>query len=206
MTQLSTYMDSPLIAILRGVTNDEVVEVTGALIEEGFTMIEVPLNSPNAVESIRRIAEAYGDKVLIGAGTVLTVDQVDAVAGAGGKLIVSPNMNSAVIKRTKELGMVSAPGVATPTELFAAIEAGADAAKAFPADAIPPSTVKAWASVAPKGYPILAVGGIHAGNMAEYLAAGAVGFGIGSNLYKPGKTVAEVRAVAKEMIQTISAL
>ena len=206
MTQLSTYMDTPLIAILRGVTNDEVVEVTGALIEEGFTMIEVPLNSPNAVESIRRIAEAYGDKVLIGAGTVLTVDQVDAVAGAGGKLIVSPNMNSAVIKRTKELGMVSAPGVATPTELFAAIEAGADAAKAFPADAIPPSTVKAWASVAPKGYPILAVGGIHAGNMAEYLAAGAVGFGIGSNLYKPGKTVAEVRAVAKEMIQTISAL
>ena len=206
MTQLSTYMDTPLIAILRGVTNDEVVEVTGALIEEGFTMIEVPLNSPNAVESIRRIAEAYGDKVLIGAGTVLTVDQVDAVAGAGGKLIVSPNMNSAVIKRTKELGMVSAPGVATPTELFAALDAGADAAKAFPADAIPPSTVKAWASVAPKGYPILAVGGIHAGNMAEYLAAGAVGFGIGSNLYKPGKTVAEVRAVAKEMIQTISAL
>lgn len=206
MTQLSTYMNTPLIAILRGVTNDEVVEVTGALIEEGFTMIEVPLNSPNAVESIRRIAEAYGQDVLIGAGTVTTVDQVDAVAGAGGKLIVSPNMNPAVIKRTKELGMISAPGVATPTELFAAIEAGADAAKAFPADAIPPSTVKAWTSVAPKGYPILAVGGIHAGNMADYLTAGAVGFGIGSNLYKPGKTVDEVRAVAKEMIQTISAL
>lgn len=206
MPQLNSYMTMPLIAILRGITNDEVVDVTAALIEEGFTMIEVPLNSPNAIESIRRIVEIYGDKALIGAGTVLTVEQVDAVAAVGGKLIVSPNMNPAVIKRTKELGMVSTPGVATPTELFAAIEAGADAAKAFPADAIPPSTVKAWASVAPKGYPIMAVGGIHAGNMADYFAAGAVGFGIGSNLYKPGKTVAEVRTVAKEMIQTISAL
>ncbi|MCH1925703.1 2-dehydro-3-deoxy-6-phosphogalactonate aldolase [Shewanella sp. C32] len=206
MPQLNSYMTMPLIAILRGITNDEVVDVTAALIEEGFTMIEVPLNSPNAVESIRRIVAAFGDKALIGAGTVLTVEQVDAVAAVGGKLIVSPNMNPAVIKRTKELGMISAPGVATPTELFAAIEAGADAAKAFPADAIPPSTVKAWTSVAPKGYPILAVGGIHAGNMADYLRAGAVGFGIGSNLYKPGKTVAEVRAVAKDMIQTISAL
>lgn len=205
MSLLTPYMTMPLIAILRGVTEDEVVEVTGALIEEGFTMIEVPLNSPNAVESIRRIVEAFGDKALIGAGTVLTVEEVEAVAAVGGKLIVSPNINVDVVKRTKELGMISAPGVSTPTELFAAIQAGADAAKAFPADAIPPSTIKAWSSVTPKGYPILAVGGVNADNMADYLAAGAVGFGIGSNLYKHGKTVDEVRSVAKQLVQAISA-
>lgn len=205
MSLLTPYMTMPLIAILRGVTEDEVVEVAGALIEEGFTMIEVPLNSPNAIESIRRAVEAFGHTTLIGAGTVLTIEEVEAVANAGGKLIVSPNINVDIVKRSKKLGMVSAPGVATPTELFSAIQAGADAAKAFPANAISPSTISAWASVVPKGYPILAVGGVTPDNMSDYLANGVVGFGIGSNLYKKGKSIADVHAVARQFVQKISA-
>lgn len=196
-------MTTPLIAILRGVTEHEVVEVTGVLIDEGFTMVEVPLNSPNAIESIRRIVEVFGEKALIGAGTVLSVKDVEAVAAVGGRLIVSPNMNVDVITRTKELGLISAPGVSTPTELFSAITAGADVAKAFPADSISPSTIKAWHSVAPKGYPILAVGGINPDNMADYLNAGVVGFGIGSNLYKSGKSLESIRYDAQKFIEAV---
>lgn len=196
-------MITPLIAILRGVTEHEVVEVTGVLIDEGFTMVEVPLNSPNAIESIRRIVEVFGEKALIGAGTVLSVKDVEAVSAVGGRLIVSPNMNVDVITRTKELGLISAPGVSTPTELFSAITAGADVAKAFPADSISPSTIKAWNSVTPKGYPILAVGGINPGNMADYLNAGVVGFGIGSNLYKSGKSLESIRYDAQKFIEAV---
>jgi 2-dehydro-3-deoxyphosphogalactonate aldolase len=204
MSLLTPYMNVPLIAILRGVTNDEVVEVAGTLIEQGFTMIEVPLNSPNAIESIRRIAQAYGAKTLVGAGTVLTVEAVEVVASVGGKLMVSPNINVDVVKRAKKLGMVAIPGVATPTELFTAIHAGADAVKAFPADMFPPSTIQSWRAVIPAEYPIFAVGGIDSDNMAEYTACGISGFGIGSNLYKRGMHVADIKAVAKQFIHSIS--
>lgn len=197
-------MSTPLIAILRGVTPVEVVEITGALIDEGFTMIEVPLNSPDALTSVKLISEIYGNRVLIGAGTVLTVEQVKAVAAVGGKLIVSPNINADVVKRSKELGLISVPGVATPTEMFNAIDAGADAVKAFPADMFPPSTIKSWCAVMPEDFHILAVGGITPDNMAAYIACGVKGFGIGSNLYKSGKSLNDLRSDAKKFIQQIS--
>lgn len=204
MSILESYMKTPLIAILRGVQEDEVVEITGTLIDQGFTMIEVPLNSPKAISSIQRISDAFGDRALVGAGTVLSVEEVDAVASAGGKLMLSPNTNLDVVRRAKALGMVAIPGVATPTELLAAISAGADAAKAFPAEMLPPSVIKSWRSVIPSDFPILAVGGIHAGNMSEYTRCGVSGFGIGSNLYRSGKSLKAIVEDAGKFIQSVS--
>jgi len=195
---LDNYLkDLPLIAILRGVTPDEIVAVGRALYDAGFRVIEIPLNSPQPFESIRRLTAELGDSCLIGAGTVLTETQVAEVAAAGGRLIVSPNANLAVIRASKAAGLVSAPGVATPSEGFAALEAGADSLKLFPAEQLGPAVVKAWRAVFPKELALLPVGGITPDNMGPYVAAGANGFGLGSALYKPGLTAAQVSANAQ---------
>lgn len=195
---LDTYLkDLPLIAILRGVTPDEIVPVGRALYDAGFRVIEIPLNSPQPFESIRRLTAELDESCLIGAGTVLTEAQVAEVDAAGGRLIVSPNANLAVIRASKAAGLVSAPGVATPSEGFAALDAGADSLKLFPAEQLGPAVVKAWRAVFPKALALLPVGGITPDNMGPYVAAGANGFGLGSALYKPGLTAAQVSANAQ---------
>lgn len=195
---LDTYLkDLPLIAILRGVTPDEIVAVGRALHDAGFRVIEIPLNSPQPFESIRRLTTELGESCLIGAGTVLTEAQVAEVDAAGGRLIVSPNANLAVIRASKAAGLVSAPGVATPSEGLAALDAGADSLKLFPAEQLGPAVVKAWRAVFPKELALLPVGGITPDNMGPYVAAGANGFGLGSALYKPGLSAAQVSANAQ---------
>lgn len=195
---LDTYLkDLPLIAILRGVTPDEIVAVGRALHDAGFRVIEIPLNSPQPYESIRRLTAELGESCLIGAGTVLTEAQVAEVDAAGGRLIVSPNANLAVIRASKAAGLVSAPGVATPSEGFAALDAGADSLKLFPAEQLGPAVVKAWRAVFPKELALLPVGGITPDNMGPYVAAGANGFGLGSALYKPGLSAAQVSVNAQ---------
>jgi 2-dehydro-3-deoxyphosphogalactonate aldolase len=186
----------PLIAILRGVRPDEAVTIGQVIIDAGYRVLEVPLNSPEPFESIRRLAEAFGNRARIGAGTVLTVEQVRDVAAAGGTLIVSPNANPVVIRAAKAAGLWTAPGVATPTEGFAALDAGADTLKLFPAEQVGPSVVKAWRAVFPRDVPLVPVGGITPENIAAFAAAGADGFGLGSALYKPGMTTADVRRAA----------
>lgn len=191
----------PLVAILRGVTPDEVVGVGQALVDQGFTIIEVPLNSPEPFESIRRLAEAFAPDILIGAGTVTEVAQVSAIAQAGGRLVVMPHSDAVVIRAAKAAGMACLPGVATPTEAFAALREGADALKAFPAEALPPAVVKAWKSVLPKHVRLLPVGGITPQAMSAYVAAGAAGFGLGSALYKPGMDANAVGHAAAEFAE-----
>ncbi|MBD9396749.1 2-dehydro-3-deoxy-6-phosphogalactonate aldolase [Pseudomonas sp. PDM11] len=188
----SYLRELPLIAILRGVTPEEIVPVGLALYEAGFRAIEIPLNSPEPLHSIGLLAAELGDRALIGAGTVLSVCQVEEVAQAGGRLIVSPNCNAQVIQATRQAGLFSAPGVATPSEGFAALEAGADVLKLFPAEQFNPAIVKAWRAVFARDIALLPVGGITPANMAGYLAAGASGFGLGSALYKPGMSAREV--------------
>lgn len=186
----------PLIAILRGIRPDEVLPVGRALFEEGFRLIEIPLNSPEPFESIRRLATELGDRARVGAGTVLRAAQVADVAVAGGVLIVSPNADAGVIRATKAAGLLSFPGVATPTEGFAALDAGADGLKLFPAEQFGPAIVKAWRAVFPRDLPLVPVGGVTPENMGSFVAAGAAGFGLGSALYKPGHSVEQVRAAA----------
>ncbi len=189
----ATYLrELPLIAILRGVTPEEIMPVGLALYEAGFRAIEIPLNSPEPLHSIGLLAAELGERALIGAGTVLSVRQVEEVAQAGGRLIVSPNCNAQVIQATRQAGLFSAPGVATPSEGFAALEAGADVLKLFPAEQFNPAIVKAWRAVFARDIALLPVGGITPANMAGYLAAGASGFGLGSALYKPGMSAREV--------------
>jgi 2-dehydro-3-deoxyphosphogalactonate aldolase len=187
----------PLIAILRGVTPDEAPAIGAALIEAGFVAIEVPLNSPEPLASIRALADAFGERALIGAGTVRDPADVARIAAAGGRLVVMPHGDAAVIGAVKQRGLLCVPGVATPTEAFAALDAGADALKLFPAEALPPAMVKAWRAVLPEDVWLLPVGGIRPDSMAPYLAAGANGFGLGSALYKPGMTPAQVAANAR---------
>ena len=186
----------PLIAILRGVTPDEVVPISAVLIEAGFAMIEVPLNSPEPIESIARLQAEFGDRVLVGAGTVTLPSRVAGIAATGAKLLVMPHADVAVIRAAKDAGMICVPGIMTPTEGFAALAAGADALKLFPAELAGPPTLRAMRSVFPPGTLFLPVGGITPDTMGGFLKAGAAGFGLGSALYRPGDSVATVAAKA----------
>jgi 2-dehydro-3-deoxyphosphogalactonate aldolase len=190
----------PLIAILRGITPDEVVDVGQALLDSGLRVIEVPLNSPEPFTSIERLAGRFGEDALIGAGTVMTPDDVIEVRDAGGELIVMPHSDSEVIEETKAEGLFCLPGVATPTEGFAALTAGADGLKMFPGEAMPPKIVRAWRAVFPPAIRLLPVGGVSAENIPEYLKAGASGFGIGTSLYAPGRSAGDVRTRAQELV------
>ncbi|OOG36905.1 2-dehydro-3-deoxy-6-phosphogalactonate aldolase [Rhodanobacter sp. C06] len=196
----------PLVAILRGLTPDEAVATGRAIAEAGFRMLEVPLNSPRPIDSIARLAAALGDEVLVGAGTVMTPANVDAVATAGGRLIVMPHADTTVIRAAKAAGLVCVPGVATPTEAFAALDAGADALKLFPAEQATPAVLKAWRAVLPREVPVLPVGGITPDNMAPWVAAGAAGFGIGSALYTPGRSLDDTTSRARAFAQAWQAL
>ena len=186
----------PLVAILRGISPDEAVPVGQALVDAGWSLIEVPLNSPLPLDSIAALVRAF-PQALVGAGTVLLADQVRAVAATGAGLIVSPNTNVDVLTEGLRLGLACLPGVATPTEAFAALAAGAHGLKLFPAEWMPPAGLKAMRAVLPAGTRLLPVGGITPDNMAAYRAAGAAGFGIGSALYKPGMGVAQVAVQAR---------
>lgn len=190
----------PLIAILRGVRPAEVVEIGAALIDAGFTLIEVPLNSPDPLVSIERLAGRFGDVALLGAGTVLRAEDVGRVHAAGGRMIVSPNTDSAVIGATAAAGMASLPGYLTPSEAFMALAAGATALKLFPAEAASPVALKAQRAVLPKEVRLLAVGGISPTTMVPWIAAGANGFGLGSALYAPGSSAADVGTAARAFV------
>jgi len=191
----------PLVAILRGLAPDEAVATGRAIVDTGFRMLEVPLNSPRPIDSIARLAAALGDDVLVGAGTVMTPADVDAVATAGGRLVVMPHADTTVIRAAKAAGLLCVPGVATPTEAFAALAAGADGLKLFPAEQFSPAVLKAWRAVLPREVPVLPVGGIAPGNMAPWVAAGAAGFGIGSALYAPGRTLDDTAQRARAFAQ-----
>lgn len=196
----------PLVAILRGITPEEAEPVGEALASAGFRVLEVPLNSPRPMESIRRLVDSLGPDYLIGAGTVMTPRAVDEVAAAGGRLIVMPHADSIVIRAAKAAEMICVPGVATPTEAFAAIAAGADGLKLFPAEQASPAVLKAWRAVLPATLPVLPVGGISPENMAPWIAAGARGFGIGSAIYAAGMDAAEVGRRARAFAQAWAAL
>lgn len=196
----TAFARCPLVAILRGVRPDEVEPIGDALVAAGFTLIEVPMNSPDPLDSIGRLARRLEGQALVGAGTVLTPDQVRAVQQVGGRLIISPNSDLSVIAQSAQAGLVSMPGYFTPTEAFAAVHAGASALKLFPAEAATPAVLKAQRAVLPKDLPILVVGGINPDNMAPWVAAGANGFGLGSALYKPGATAAQVSEAAQAFL------
>jgi 2-dehydro-3-deoxyphosphogalactonate aldolase len=193
-------VELPLIAILRGITPDEALPVGLALAETGFRIIEVPLNSPQPLRSIEALARALADHCLIGAGTVMSTVQVEDVAQAGGRLIVMPHGDAQVIRAAKARGLWCAPGIATPSEGFAALAAGADALKLFPAELLTPPVLKALRAVFPPQVLFLPVGGITPQNLAPYRAAGASGFGLGSALYKPGMTPQQVSVQARAFV------
>ena len=205
MNALDAALSScPLIAILRGIAPREAEAIGDALFETGFRVIEVPLNSPEPMRSIEVIARRLPGAV-VGAGTVMTPDDVSAVKNAGGRLIVMPHADLAVVKAAKAAGLWVTPGVATPTEAFAALAAGADGLKLFPAEMVGPAVVKALRAVLPKGVKLIPVGGISAANIPAFRAAGADAFGIGSTLYSPGKSVGALRASAKELLSAAAA-
>jgi len=195
--------ECPLVAIIRGVTPEESEAIGEALFEAGIRIIEVPLNSPEPLVSIQRIAARLGDKALIGAGTVLKTDQVADVQAAGGRLIVSPNMNSEVVRAAVAAELASCPGIFTPTEAFAAIEAGATALKFFPAEAGSPAVIKAQRSVLPKDFPVLAVGGVTLDSVPAWFAGGASGFGLGTAVYTPGQSAEQTLAKARAFVAAV---
>lgn len=201
---MKTFVDElrelPVLAILRGITPDEAVPVGEALLRHGVRILEVPLNSPEPFDSIRLLADRFGAEAVVGAGTVLQPDDVGRVADAGGEIVVAPNFNPAVVAATKQAGLTSVPGVFTPTEALAALEAGADVLKIFPGDAIGPKVITAVRAVLPKDTCIVVTGGVNVANIADFLDAGADGVGIGSALYKPGRDVAEIEADAKRFV------
>ena len=196
----SALTKCPVIAILRGIQPDEVDAVGDALVEAGIVVIEVPLNSPEPFDSIQRLGVRHGSHALIGAGTVVEVADVSRVAAAGGRLVVAPNFDGDVVRAAKDAGLFAAPGVMTPSEGFAALKAGADGLKLFPAEMIPAAAFKAWRAVFPRDCLLIAVGGIGVDNMKTYAEAGASGFGIGSTLYKPGRSAAEVGRLAAALV------
>lgn len=196
----------PFCAVLRGITPGEVPGVADALVAEGFRILEVPLNSPQPFQSIELLARRCGARVLVGAGTVLTVDDVARVQDAGGNVIVMPHSDLAIVRAAKARAMVCMPGVGTPTEAFAALAAGADALKMFPAEGLPPAVLRAWRAVLPRDTLVLAVGGMKPDTLGAYWAAGADGFGTGSNLYAPGADPAQVRQAAAAYAAAFRAL
>jgi 2-dehydro-3-deoxyphosphogalactonate aldolase len=189
-----------LIAILRGIRPDEAIAVTSALEAAGIAIVEVPLNSPDPIASIEALAAEFGDRLLIGAGTVMTEAQVSEIAAAGGRLIVTPHASAPVVRAAKRHGLIAVPGVFTPTEAFAMLDAGADALKLFPAEGASPAMLRAMRAVLPPGTMMLPVGGIDASNIAPWRAAGAAGFGIGSAIYKPGDTPDTVSAKTRALL------
>jgi 2-dehydro-3-deoxyphosphogalactonate aldolase len=194
------FAECPLVAILRGLTPDVAEDIGAALVEAGVRIIEVPLNSPDPLASIALLARRFGEEALIGAGTVLSPEDVAQVAEAGGRLIVSPGTDPAVIAASVQAGLVAAPGFFTPSEAFAALGAGAHALKLFPAEAAPPAVVKAQRAVLPKDVQLIVVGGITPERMAAYREAGADGFGLGSALYTPGLSAGEVATRARRFV------
>lgn len=201
---MSSFEDAlqqcPLIAILRGITPEEALDVGQALYDSGFRIIEVPLNSPEPLKSIERLAGQFGGNALIGAGTVMSPDDVIAVRDAGGELIVMPHCDAEIIDEAKAEGLICLPGVATPSEGFAALTGGADGLKLFPGEAMPPKIVRAWRAVFPEEIKLMPVGGVSVDNIADYLAAGASGFGIGTSIYTPGRSASDVAARAEALV------
>jgi len=205
LTLTDALAEMPLVAILRGVRHDEVAEIAEVIVNAGIRIIEVPLNSPEPFASITTLCKTLKDRALIGAGTVLTTADVDQVAASGGTVIVSPNCNLEVIRHTKKLGMLSLPGFFTPTEAFAALDAGADALKLFPAEMASPSVVRAMRAVLPKTAKLLVVGGVSPQNIPPYMAAGVDGFGIGSDLYRAGRDADEIGLRAATLVAAVNA-
>src|SRR3954454_12186612 len=202
---LHRYLDEcPLVGIVRGLTPDEAEAIGEAITEGGIRIIEVPLNSPDPLDSIERLAKRFGERVLVGAGTVLNADDVARVGDAGGRIIVAPDTNVEVISAATAAGLVASPGYFTPSEAFAAIRAGATALKLFPAEAASPAVLKAQLAVIPKHVPILAVGGVKPDTMRPWLDAGASGFGLGGGLYQPGQSPAETLAKARAYVAGLS--
>jgi len=200
MSSLDAWFDPPIVAILRGVQPEEVEAVGEALVEAGIRVLEVPLNSPKPLESIGRLASTLLGRALVGAGTLRRPAEVSEVARAGGRLIVTPHADASIVREAKGLGLFAVPGVATPTEAFAMLDAGADALKLFPAEMLGPPVVKALAAVLPAGTKLLPVGGITPEAMAAFRTAGAAGFGLGAALYRPGVPPEQVRDRARAFL------
>jgi 2-dehydro-3-deoxyphosphogalactonate aldolase len=196
----SALLDCGLVAILRGVRPSEVSGIAEVLYAQGFRVIEVPLNSPQAAESIQKLRDTLPKDCLIGAGTVLTGAQVNEVRDAGGKLIVMPHSDKSVIDAAISAGLEVLPGVATPNEAFAPLASGITLLKVFPADHLGPAALRAWLAVLPPGIGLIPVGGVTPQNLGEFIAAGAIGFGVGSALYKPGMTAADVASRATQFV------
>jgi 2-dehydro-3-deoxyphosphogalactonate aldolase len=194
----------PLIAILRGVQPDEVLGIGEALERQGVAIIEVPLNSPQPIISIAMLAREFGERLLIGAGTVMTAAQVAEIASAGGRLVVTPHADPVVTRAARQQGLIAVPGFFTPAEAFAMLAEGADALKLFPAEAASPAVLRALGAVLPAGTAVLPVGGIDATNLAAWRAAGAAGFGIGSAIYRPGDSAGTVAAKAHSLIAALT--
>jgi len=205
MTLDDALAHMPLVAVLRGMPPTEALPVGEALLGAGFTIMEVPLNSPDPYSSIAEQSDVLGSRAIVGAGTVLHPEEVSRVADAGGAIIVSPNLDEEVVRATKRCGLLSVPGVFTPSEAFRALDAGADALKLFPGDGLSPQVVKAMRAVLPPATPLIVTGGVDAEKLAAWLAGGATGVGIGSALYKPGKPVEAVAADAVRFAEAAAA-
>jgi 2-dehydro-3-deoxyphosphogalactonate aldolase len=203
---LAPWLDAcPVVAILRGIQPEEAVAVGAALLAEGLTILEVPLNSPNPLESIRRLHQAFGERALVGAGTVTQEDEVAAITRAGAKLMVTPHADPALVRAARARGLIACPGFFTPGEAFALLAAGADALKLFPAEAASPAVLKALLAVLPKGTAVLPVGGVGATTIPAWKAAGAAGFGVGFSLYRPGDDPDAVAGKARALRLALAA-